>query len=107
MNFLFLAMASPQGGQGSPFASMVPFLLIVPIFYFLLIRPQQKRQKQFKQMVAQLKKDDRVVTAGGIHGLVLSVKEHTLTLKIADNVKVEIDRSSIARVLGAETEVGK
>jgi preprotein translocase subunit YajC len=55
-------------------------------------------------MVSQIKKNDKVVTSGGIHGLVLAVKEHTLTLKIADNVKIELDKSSIVRVVGTDSE---
>ncbi|MBI1883618.1 MAG: preprotein translocase subunit YajC [Chlamydiae bacterium] len=103
-------MAAPQGGsagQGSPFGAMIPFLFIIPVFYLLLIRPQQKKQKEFKKMLTQIKKDDKVVTAGGIHGLVVGVREHTLTLKIADNVRVELDRSSIGRMLKNEEEVGE
>lgn len=103
MNWIVFAANAP-GNQASPLGAMLPFLLIIPIFYFLLIRPQQKRQKTFQQMINQLKKNDRVVTSGGIHGLIIAVKEHTLTLKIADNVKVEIDKASVARVLGTDSE---
>jgi len=93
--------AAPQGAQPNPMGALIPFILIIPIFYFLLIRPQQKRQKQFRQMVSQLKKDDRIVTTGGIHGLVVAVKEHTLSVKIADNVKIEVDKSCVSRVIGS------
>ena len=68
------------------------------IFYFLLIRPQQKRQKQHQQLMANLKTGDRVVTASGIHGLISNVKETTFLLKVADNVKIEIDKSAVAGV---------
>ena len=102
MNWFFLA-ASAQQQPG--FMSMImPLMLMLPIFYFMLIRPQQKKQRQFKEMVSQLKKNDKVVTAGGIHGLVVGVKEQTITVKIADNVKIEIDKSSVSRVLGEEEE---
>ena len=68
------------------------------IFYFLLIRPQQKRQKQHQQLMANLKTGDRVVTSSGIHGLIANVKETTFLLKVADNVKIEIDKSAVAGV---------
>jgi preprotein translocase subunit YajC len=103
MNWFFLAASAQQQQPG--FMSMImPLMLMLPIFYFMLIRPQQKKQKQFQLMMTQLKKNDKVVTAGGIHGLIVNVKEQTLTVKIADNVKIEIDKSSVSRVLGEETE---
>lgn len=91
-------------GQTNPILGMLPFILIIPIFYLLLIRPQQKKQKQIQRMISEIKKNDRVVTAGGIHGLVLAVKENTLTIKIADNVKIEIDKSAVSRVAGTGSE---
>ena len=66
------------------------------IFYFLLIKPQKKQQDEHKKMVSGLKKNDEVITAGGIHGTVVNVKEHTVTLKVDDNVKVEVQKNSIA-----------
>jgi len=71
------------------------YVLIFFIFYFLLIRPQKKQQDEHKKMVASLKKNDEVITAGGIHGTVTNVKEQTITLKIDDNVKVEVQKNSI------------
>ncbi len=105
MNFLFLAMAAPAGqgqGQGSAMGMLFPLIIMIPIFYLLVFRPQQKKQKQFQQMLAQLKKNDKVVTSSGIHGLIVALKESTLSLKISDNVKIEVDKSSIARVIGTE-----
>lgn len=104
MNWV-LAMASPsQGGQGNPLAALVPFFLIIPIFYFLLIRPQQKKQKEFQSMMTQLKKNDKVITTGGIYGMILNVKDRTIILKIAENVKIEIEKSCIARVVSNESD---
>ena len=81
-------------------------ILLFAVFYFLLIRPQQQRQKKQKAMVASIEKGDKVVTAGGIHGLVTGVKDNTLVVKIADNVKVEVNRSSVSRVLtGSSSEI--
>lgn len=95
------AMAPPagqQGGGGSIITSLLPLVLIFVIFYFLLIRPQQKRAKEHKQMIENLKKGDKVVTSGGIYGVVESVGTNTLVLKIAENVKVKFGKAYIASV---------
>lgn len=78
--------------------SLVPFVLIFVIFYFLLILPQQKRQKQLRAMLAALKKGDKVVTSSGLWGTVSNLGKETVTLQIADNTKVKIQREHIARV---------
>ncbi|MDO8525752.1 MAG: preprotein translocase subunit YajC [Candidatus Omnitrophota bacterium] len=80
----------------NPLINLLPIILIFVIFYFLLIRPQKKQQDGHKKMVAALKRNDEVITAGGIHGTIVNVKEHTVTLKVDDNVKVEVQKSSIA-----------
>src|SRR6202011_4748485 len=97
---LFLAQqsASPAAPQADLFQTLLPFLFMGVLFYFLLIRPQQKRQKQHQQLLANLKTGDKVVTSSGIHGLIANVKETTFLLKIADNVKIEIDKSAVATV---------
>jgi preprotein translocase subunit YajC len=77
-------------------ANLLPIIFIFGIFYFLLIRPQQKQKKEHEKMISELKKNDEVVTSSGIHGTVMNVKETTFILKIDDNVKIEIDKSSIA-----------
>ena len=98
--FITLAQATPSAQGPSPLSSFIPFICIGIIFYFLIIRPQSKRQKEHAALVSALKTGDKVVTNGGIHGIVANVKEgHTLSLKIADNVKVEIDKSAIASVV--------
>ncbi len=91
---------SGGGGQSSPnlILSLVPFLLIFAIFYFLLILPQQKKQKELRQMLETLKKGDKVVTASGIWGTVTNLGKQTVTLQIADNTKIKIQREHIARV---------
>ena len=79
---------------------MIPFICIGVIFYFLIIRPQSKRQKELANLVSALKTGDEVVTSSGIHGRIANVKEgSTLILKIAENVKIEIDKSAIATVV--------
>jgi preprotein translocase subunit YajC len=78
--------------------SMMPLIFIFVIFYFLLIRPQQKRQKEHEKLVAGIKTGDRVVTSAGIHGIVANVKDRTVVIKVADNVKIEFDRNAVTGV---------
>ncbi|MGQ0810493.1 MAG: preprotein translocase subunit YajC [Nitrospiraceae bacterium] len=99
------AQGSAGGSSiGSSFLSLVPFILIFVIFYFLLILPQQKRQKQLKAMLGQLKKGDKVVTGSGIWGTVTNMGKETVTLQIADNTKIKIQREHIARLRADEEE---
>lgn len=85
-----------MGAAPSPIFNLLPVILIFIIFYFLLIRPQKKAQDEHKKMVAGMKKNDEVVTSGGIHGTIANVKDDTVTLKVDDNVKVEVSKNSIA-----------
>ena len=87
---------APGGGIGSFF---IPLIFIFVILYFVMIRPQKKRQQQQQQLMANLKTGDRVVTNGGIHGLISNVKENTVLVKVADNVKIEMEKSAITTVL--------
>ena len=89
---------NPQAAQPNAIASLMPIIFIFGIFYFLFIRPQQKKQKEHQKMVSELKKNDEVVTSGGMHGTVVNVKDTTLTLKVDENVKVEINKTAIAYV---------
>jgi preprotein translocase subunit YajC len=100
---LFLAQAQsaapqqvPGGGIGSFF---VPLIFIFIIMYFVMIRPQKKRQEQQQKLVASLKTGDKVVTNAGIHGLISNVKDNTVLVKVADNVKIEMDKAAITTVL--------
>ena len=90
--------AGQAGGPGSMLTSLLPLVLIFVIFYFLLIRPQQKRAKEHRQMLDNIKKGDKVITSGGIYGVVESVGTNTVTLKIAENVKVKFGKGNIAAV---------
>jgi preprotein translocase subunit YajC len=74
---------------------LLQFALIIVVFYFLLFRPQKKAQETHRKMIAGLKKNDDVITSGGIHGTIVNVKDHTVILKVDDNVKVEIQKSGI------------
>ncbi len=82
--------------------SVAPFVLIIIIFYFFIIRPQNKKQKETEKMINALKKGDKVVTVGGIHGVVASTKEKTVIVKVDDDVKIEFNRSAIAGVLNSK-----
>jgi preprotein translocase subunit YajC len=93
----FLLEAAPQAP--GPLAQFAPLIFIGVIFYFLLIRPQQKQRKEAQKLMASIKSGDKVVTGSGIHGLITNVKETTVILKIAENVKIEIDRSAIVTIL--------
>ena len=87
---------NPNAAQPNAIASLMPLIFIFAIFYFLLIRPQKTKQKQHEKMLSELKKNDEVVTNGGMHGTVVNLKEGTLILRIDENVKVEINRSAVA-----------
>ena len=99
-------MMPPAGAEGaaSPLTGLLPFILIIPLFYFLLIRPQKKQQQTVKNMQNSLKKNDPVVTAGGLHGLIVNVKDDTVIIKVSDNVKVEVNKTSISYVNSDKTK---
>ncbi len=101
------AMAGNQGQQGSASGGLEGIFMLLAmfaIFYFLLIRPQQKRAKQHKEMIEAIKAGDQVVTAGGIHGKVVTVQDKALTLEIATGVRIKVNRVSIAGLSGAQDE---
>jgi preprotein translocase subunit YajC len=81
--------------DSSPFGMLVPMLLIFLIFYFLLIRPQQRRQRELETMLKGLEKGDQVITAGGLHGKVVGITDDVLTLEIGERVRVKVSRSKI------------
>ncbi len=91
------AAAAPAAGGFNP-TGIVYMVCIFAIFYFLAIRPQSQRQKQLDAMIKGIKTGDKIITSSGIHGLVSNVKETTLIVKIADNVKVELDKSAVGSV---------
>ena len=105
--FLSLLMGAPQGGEGGGASSLVSFLplvAIIGIFYFLILRPQKKKQQDAQKMLSALKKGDRVVTIGGIHGVIQNVKESTVIVKVDDNVKLEFNRGAISGVVSHAKE---
>ena len=103
----FAQAGDPAGGSNPTIAMLLQLLQFVPIFlilYFLLIRPQQQRQKKLDQMLKELKKGDRVVTTGGIIGTIVGIEDTKTVLKIADDVKVEITKGAITQVLTGEAK---
>ncbi len=90
--------AAPGSGSGGMLSSLVPLVLMFVIFYFLLIRPQQKKQKAHDAMVAAAKIGDKIISSGGIHGVITNVKDRSVTVRIADNVKIELERIAIMTV---------
>lgn len=117
MQYIPIALAPPGGneggggmgcqqgeGKGGLGGMLIPLILMFGVFYFLLIRPQQKRQKEQRQMLSELQKGDKVITSGGIHGVISNLKENTVSIKVADNVKIEVSRANIARIVSRQSE---
>jgi len=111
MNLFVLPLlmgGQPAGGEAagptSFITTLIPFALIIGVFYFLIIRPQNKKQKETQKMLSALKKGDKIVTIGGIHGTIQSVKESTVIVRVDDNVKLEFSRSAISNVQAVAKE---
>ncbi len=101
--FLLLPQAAP-GGSGSLLGMLLPLLLIFLVFYFFIIRPQKKKEEQRRKMIEAVKKGDRIVTIGGIHGKVVRVSDTTVLVQVDDNTKIRLEKSAIASV---ESKSGK
>jgi preprotein translocase subunit YajC len=100
-----LAQAKPQGPD---LIQTIGFMVIIfALFYFMMIRPQTKREKERRKMIDAIKSGDRILFAGGILGTVGNIKDQILTVKIADNVKIEVARSSVVRVLDKDEQPGE
>ena len=96
--FESVAYAQTGGAEANPFVSFVPLILIVVVFWFFLIRPQQKRQKEHQKMISELGKGDRIVTTGGLFGTITKIGEDRMTVEIADKVRVQIERGQVSRL---------
>lgn len=92
-------LAQDPGGQSTIWGLVLPFVLMFAVFYFLLIRPQQKKQKQRNLMLSQLKKGDKVTTIGGIHGTIVELTDDTVVLRVNDTVKVTFERGAINTIV--------
>jgi len=97
-SLLLFAPQNPGGAAPNPFIQLVPLLLIFVVFYFFLIRPQQKKQKEREKVLESLKRGDKIITIGGLHGTVagLDAEKKTVLVQLGDNLKVTFDRSAIA-----------
>jgi preprotein translocase subunit YajC len=101
------AQAAPGAGGPGPIVTILPFILIFVIMYFMVIRPQQKKAKQHQDLLSKLKRNDEVMTSGGIYGKVIDLKETVVTLEVAPNVRIRVHRPQISAVLTAEKATTK
>jgi len=102
LNPAFLMMAAPAGASGGAFTLLLPVLMI-GVVYFMMIRPQQKKQKQWQAMLDQLKTGDRITTTGGMRGTIISLKDDSMILRVApDGLKIEVVKNAIASVTTGE-----
>ncbi|MFA5419759.1 MAG: preprotein translocase subunit YajC [Bacteroidales bacterium] len=93
----YLLMAPQQGAETNPFTAFLPLILIMVIFYFFMIRPQVKKQKELKKFRESLAKGDKVVTTGGIYGKVAEIKDTYILLQVDENVKLRVDKSAVVK----------
>lgn len=103
MDFFIQSAHAQAAQQGDPFGFLLPMIVIFAAFYFLLIRPQQKKQKAHAALVSNLKTGDEVLTAGGILGKITGVSEHYVVVKIADNTEIKMQKASISQVVPKDT----
>jgi len=104
---LSLLMAPGGGAEGGgALMSFLPLVAIIAIFYFLIIRPQSRKQKETQRMISALRKGDRIITIGGVHGVITNVKENTVIVKVDENVKLEFNRGAIATVVSQGRDDG-
>ena len=96
--YALLLLAPQEASPFGAFGMLVPLLLIFAVFYFFIIRPQKKREDERKRMIEAVRKDDKVVTAGGLHGTVTKVDETSVLVEVATNVKLRIEKSALASV---------
>jgi preprotein translocase subunit YajC len=99
MSFIPFLQAAGSAGQGNLLMTVGPFALIILIFYMFMIRPQNKKQKETERMLSELKKGDKIITIGGIHGTISSTKDKTVIIKVDDETKLEINRAAISTVV--------
>jgi preprotein translocase subunit YajC len=97
LNVILMMQPQGEGQQGNPYSGLIMMVLILVVFYFFMIRPQMKRQKDLRNFRESLKKGDKVVTTGGIYGKILNVSEKAITIEIDDNVKIKVDKSAVLK----------
>lgn len=101
-----LLLGNTQGEQSNPLMSFLPLVLIIGVFYFFMIRPQMKKQKEMKKFREDLKNGDKVVTSGGIYGKILEVRENVVILEVEDKMRLKVDKAVLVRD-SADLEQGK
>ncbi|MDA0875230.1 MAG: preprotein translocase subunit YajC [Bacteroidetes bacterium] len=99
----FFLLGAPAGEQSNPLAMFLPLILIFIVFYFFIIRPQKKKEDQRKSMIEAVKKNDRVITIGGLHGTVTQVDETSVLVQVDSNTKLRVEKSAISSVSGKDT----
>jgi preprotein translocase subunit YajC len=104
MSDLYILAQAPGSGGAAGWINLLPMLLILVVFYFLLVAPMRKRQRELQQQVDKLQKGDKVVTNGGLHGEIAGIEGPVVLLKVADQVKVKLDKAAIARVESRESK---
>jgi preprotein translocase subunit YajC len=97
MNYLLMAAPAAGGEQPNPIMTFLPLILVIVVFYFFMIRPQMKKQKEVAAFRNSLAKGDKVVTTGGIYGKILELKDNTVLLQVDDNVKIRVDKAAIVK----------
>ena len=97
MNLLTIFLMQPQGDDANPIASLLPLVLIIAVFYFFMIRPQMKKQKEVRQFREGIQKGDKVLTVGGIYGKVSELKDTTVILEIADGIRIKVDKAGLVK----------
>jgi len=96
MNYLLMAQSAP-GAEANPIMTFLPLILIIVVFYFFMIRPQMKKQKELSTFRNSIAKGDKVVTTGGIYGKIVELKDNTVLLQVDDNVKIRVDKAAIVK----------
>jgi preprotein translocase subunit YajC len=99
---LLIAMAPQGGGSANLISTLIMFGAIFLIFYFMIIRPQQKRAKEREKMLSNMQKGDKVITSGGMHGTIAGLDEKTILLQVSDNVKMKFEKSAIASIISVK-----
>ena len=97
MNYLLMAQPAQGGAQPNPIMTFLPLILIIVVFYFFMIRPQMKKQKEIAAVLNSLQKGDKVVTTGGIYAKILELKDNYVLLQVDDNVKIRVDKAALVK----------
>ena len=105
LDSFLLAMATPQQGSPNPWLQLIPFALILGIFYFVMVMPMRKRQQKVQAFLSALKVGDRIITTGGIHGSITRVSDQVVQLQIANNVRIDVSRAAIVGYQGQDPVV--